>query len=557
MRCLVSLMTIGFLLLSGCQSTGEPATASTLTDRVVPVKVTSRSLTEDTTCQDSFVTHNLPYANGVRVRDLRTYISNGSGLAAGDLDKDGDLDLVFASIDRPSTILWNEGGLEFTPEEIDDPLTRGAAAVDVDGDGWLDLLFTHTTQNKVSYWRNLGDTTGESHFTRVDLPGVDHYAYAMAWADLVGDPALDLVTGSYDTDLEGQGASASELEQRSGIVVYEQVDGIMLPQVLTKEAENLALALVDLNADGLQDIWAANDFLVQDMIWEQQTDSGKWLAVKPFERTSYSTMSIDWGDLNNDGRDELITTDMNPYDISVNNMAAWLPVFSSLQQQHERGDPQIMANTLQFQNKRGEWQNRAAINGMDATGWSWSGRFGDLDSDGLLDLYIVNGMIASNLFGHLPNAELIEENQAFHNRGEGDFVPAPEWGLASTASGRGMLMADMDGDGDLDIVVNNLRHSAQIFENQLCGGENLLADLRWQDSANTHAIGAKLALHTDKEVMYRDIRTSSGYLTSDAPQAHFGFPSQANLVKLVVIWPDGAVSEIHDLAPQTHLEILR
>ena len=127
-----------------------------------------------------------------------------------------------------------------------------------------------------------------------------------------------------------------------------------------------------------------------------------------------------------------------------------------------------MANVLQVRDGGGRWENQATRRGVDATGWSWSARFGDLDQDGYLDLYVVNGMIATDLFGHLANGELVEENQAFRNRGDGSFQPAPEWQLGSTASGRGMLMADLDDDGDLDIVVNNLRGFAQLFENQLC-----------------------------------------------------------------------------------------
>ena len=137
-----------------------------------------------------------------------------------------------------------------------------------------------------------------------------------------------------------------------------------------------------------------------------------------------------------------------------------------------------MANVLLVRDG-GKWENQATRRGVDATGWSWSARFGDLDQDGYLDLYIVNGMIATDLFGYLNNGELVEENQAFHNRGDGSFQPAPQWQLGSTASGRGMIMADLDGDGDLDIVVNNLRGFAQLFENQLCTGASLQVDLVW------------------------------------------------------------------------------
>jgi len=271
-------------------------------------------------------------------------------------------------------------------------------------------------------------------------------------------------------------------------------------------------------------------------------------------------MSIDWGDLANDGGLALYTTDMNPYDLAPTTLAAWLPVMDNLAKTHPHlaGDPQIVANTLQVRSAQGAWQNQAARRGVDATGWSWASRFGDLDNDGFLDLYVVNGMIADNLFGHLTNSELVEENQAYRNQGDGTFAPAPEWQLGATTSGRGMIMADLDRDGDLDIVVNNLRTAAQLFENQLCGGNGLEVDLRWPASANPYAIGAEVTLYTDHGAYRRDVRASGGYLSGDPARLHFGLPMAAKPQRLLITWPDGAYSEVnHGLAVQTLLEVTR
>src|SRR5919202_1172853 len=160
---------------------------------------------------------------------------------------------------------------------------------------------------------------------------------------------------------------------------------------------------------------------------------------------------------------------MKPYAQDVQTLARWRPMMEAMPPPTQPG-PQINENVLQVPRGDGSFCNEAYQRRVDATGWSWSGQFGDLDNDGFLDLYVVNGMIAQNLFGHLPNGELVEPNRAFRNQGDGRFRPAPEWGLGSTASGRGMLMADLDGDGDLDIVVNNLQAPAELFENRLCGG---------------------------------------------------------------------------------------
>ena len=166
-------------------------------------------------------------------------------------------------------------------------------------------------------------------------------------------------------------------------------------------------------------------------------------------------------------------------------------------------------------------------------------------------------MIAQGLFDYLPNAELVEENQARRNNGHGGFVRVPEWGLGSTDSGRGMSMADLDSDGDLDIVVNNLEQPARLFENRLCGGSSILVDLLWPGSKNTRAIGARLALHTSAGTYYRDIHVSSGYLSGDPARVHFGFPTGAILQRLDIDWPDGATSSVKSPPARTLISITR
>lgn len=544
------------LLIPSCRRIDEPSASQSRTaTRIVPASVSRVKLAPRAACEGRFLAHKLDITAGMRMREIRTYASNGSGVAAGDLDGDGNVDLVFASVDRESTILWNRGSLEFTPEALDDSFTRAVNVVDVDGDGRLDIVFTHRGVDGVSYWHNQGARSTGSRFVREPLQGVDHYAYAMAWSDLNGDGALDLVTGAYDVELKSHGVPEADIRERGGVVLYEQRDGHFAARQLTARSEALAIGLVDLDGDGRRDIWAANDFALPDATWLRRGD--RWESAQPFRQTSYSTMSIDWGDLANDGRQALFTTDMNPGDISPSILADWLPVLSALEEKHGPNDPQIMANTLQIQGGDGGWRNEAARRGVDATGWSWSGKLGDLDDDGFLDLYVVNGMIAQNLFGHLPQGELVEQNQAFHNRGDGNFLLAPEWKLASTASGRGMLMVDLNNDGALDIVVSNLRGQAQLFENRLCAGDGLEVDVDWPTSRNSRAIGAELELHTSNGVLRRDVRSASGYLSGDPARVHFGFPHGTKLEELIVRFPDGTATRTDALEPQTLLRVTR
>jgi hypothetical protein len=545
------------LLLQSCQPaprieipTAQPANAPTLVD----VQVEQTALASPAQCESSFAVQNLLFATGTRLREIRTYDSNGSGLAVGDLDDDGLLDIVFASIDGQSAIFWNEGGMKFREEVLDDRYTRAAAVVDVDGDGQLDIVFSHRSLGGVSYWRNQGTQT-EPRFKQQALTGVDHYAYALAWGDLNGDGALDLVTGAYDAELKMRGLSDEEIQAKGGVVLYEQREGSFTSRALTGRAEALTIALLDLDGDMRSDIWVANDFALGDGIW--QNLNGAWKPAAPFQQTSHSTMSIEWADIDNDGATEIFTTDMNPGDLSPEILAAWLPVIKSLEEKHGPQDPQIMANVLQVPAGAGRWRNDAPRSGIDATGWSWSGKFGDLNNDGLLDLYIVNGMIAANLFAHLNNGELVESNRAFQGSGGDTFAPADHWGLGSTASGRGMVMADLNNDGRLDIVVSNLRSQAQLFENRLCEGTAVEVELRGPASLNSRALGARLAMHTDRGIFTREVRAESGYLSGEPPRVHFGVPRGAEIQELVITYPDGAEAHVAQIKTQTLVKVVR
>jgi hypothetical protein len=502
-------------------------------------------------CSGTFVAYDLDHTTQAPGAVARLFDSNGSGLAVADLDGDGNQDIVLGNLAGATSILWNQGDLEFDRQELPGVLRiRAVAAVDVNGDGRQDIALTNGA-GAPAVFLNQGNRT----FRLAPLPGVRRPAYAMNWNDLDGDGDLDLVAGSYDAGRMVETGSNYLFSEGAGVNVYLHDGDAWQSTQLTTTANALAIGLWDLNGDRRPDIWVGNDFDDRDEIWLQVDDG--WQPATPFRRYSHSTMGIDRGDLDGNGAGEFFTTDMKPYRRDPQTTAAWLPLMEKGYQSRRQDSPQISENTLQVWTGD-RYQNQAYERSIDAAGWGWSGKFGDLDLDGDLDLYVVNGMIAADLLAHLPDGELVEENQAFRNDGTGHFAVARAWGLGSTRSGRGMSMADFDLDGDLDIVVNNLGSPAQLFENRLCAeGAGLEVDLRQPGTANPFAVGATALLHTDKGVLLRDVRAVSGYLSGDPARLHFGIPQGAVVEMVEIRWPDGAVSQVEKPAEGQLLTITR
>ncbi len=513
----------------------------------VPVTLDSVSLRRAEDCSGAFLAHELDHITTPSALPIGFYDSNGAGLAINDLNNDGLLDIVLANLGGDNAVFWNAGDLQFRKQALPSLApSRAVATVDIDGDGWLDIVFTQQAAAPL-YWRNQ-EGTG---FAIQILNGVSYIGYAMNWLDADRDGDLDLVTGSYDVENEmilGQSAP------KSGVIYYEQDGDRFRATRLANRSNTLAL-LTGVNAEGDYEIIIGNDFAVPDRFFTFV--DGNWQEREPPPVMPHSTMSYDAADLDNDGHVEIYAVDMKPYADDEETQAQWGPVMDMMMAMpHEAGDPQIMENVLYAGGGAGLVKNIAPQFALDATGWSWSTKFGDLDNDGFQDLYVVNGMISREMFSHLPNDELVEENQVYRNLAGERFAPQPSWALNDRASGRGMSLADLDNDGDLDVLVNNLNAPAKIFENQLCGGDSIEVDLHWTGSASA-SVGARLFLETREGAYRRDVTVSSGYLSGDPGRVHFGFPSGAALERLTIIWNDGEYSVVDELRANTLIAVRR
>ena len=545
------LLALVCLALSGC------ATNYDLLNLTVPASVNVEQVTSDADiCVDHFITHDLPHNTTTADGIIRMYEANGAGVAINDLDNDGDLDLVLGNYDNPNSIFWNEGGLSFRQEQMPIGRTRAVAAVDVDGDGWTDLALTRVG-GAINFWRNRGaelaaDAPGR--FVQEFVNGLAKPAYAIDWADLDADGDLDAVTASYDIGLLTELGNEYRLKGEAGVYIHWNEANGFRAQRLATEAQALAIALWDEDGDGRPDLLVGNDFALPDQFWRNSADG--WQLATIFPETTHSTMSFDLADVDNSGRTALFASDMKPPDMNPETMRAWAPLMEAEHHPLPAGDPQRMENMLLVADQGGAFQNLGRDRQLDATGWTWSGLFGDLDQDGQLDLYIVNGFAESTTFAHMEDHELVERNQALRNTG-GRFERMPDWELGSERGGRGAAQGDLDGDGDLDIVVNNLRGNAQLFENRLCGGASLQVELRQPGSANPAAIGASAILETPAGRLRRDVRVTRAYLSSDPGQLHFGFPTETQPSLLLIRWPDGQWSTVSAPAAGQRLTISR
>jgi hypothetical protein len=547
MRIQSALLPSAALVVLLTAATEAPRTAALKPTLWVETTLQAHPLTA-ATCTDRFVAHDLPHTSQGRQQPARGYDGNGSGLALGDLNNDGLIDLVLASQVGGSSLLWNRGGLRFERQTLETINARAVAAVDVDADGWLDIAFTNNL-GRPNYWRNERNGT----FTPTSLEGITTPAFTFLWDDLQGRGQLDLVTGSYDSLLEAETKNSFLFSTGAGVMLYlRNPNGSYQGQQLANKSHALGLTTFDLNHDGQPEVMVGNDFDLPDMAW-QPTD---WASVPIFPLISKHTMGFAVSDIDNNGRPELFSTDMKPDFRDIKTIAPWIPLMEKGYKQSRRSGRQKAENMLQSSSGSG-YRNVAYRMGLDATGWSWSAKFGDLDNDGFEDLYAVNGMIDQELFPYLPNGELVEENVVFANQQGRAFVRRPDWGLGSLRSGRAMSMADLDHDGDLEIVVNNLGQPAQLFENQLCGGHSVQVELRWPGTGNTQAIGSQGYLTVGSQQLWRRVTSVSGFIAGDAPRLHFGFEANQAVGPLEVVWPDGVRSRLEAVQPNTRLTLTR
>lgn len=580
------------IFLSAC------TTKPTLFELVKPERSGIRFLNQITT-YDSFNILNTEF------------IYNGAGVAVGDLNGDGLEDLYFAGNQVGNACYLNKGGLQF--EDITDRAgvqkrpgqwSSGVNMIDVNTDGKLDIYVCNTLIRNSDLRKNLlfvnqgnqgNIPTFKEEAADFGLDDTSHASHAQ-WFDYDLDGDLDLFIGTNYIDRPRPGTfiknanddcayNCDKLYRNDwdSLAHHPRFTDVSVAAGMNFHGYSHSTLIYDFNEDGWPDIYVANDYLSDDLIYiNNQDGSFKNRAGEIFRHQASSAMGSDLGDINNDGRMEVITAEMLP-NTNLRKKTLLGPYnYSSYLYFKEYGyQYQYTRNTLQFNNgivpstHLPAYSDIGFLSGVYETEWSWAPLFADFDRDGWEDLYVTNGFpkdvtdhdfgeyrtMANNLMSDMDLQGLIPvvrvPNFQFKNEGNLQFTDVTkEWGLSYRSFSYGSAYADLDQDGDLDLVVNNTDDHPFLFK-------NLLAEKKPKDTSNYFqvklvgneknpgAIGAKITIYYQGHLQARHILSGRGYLSQPSTTAYFGMGPVREMDSLKIQWPDGTSQVLgHTMANQ-------
>ena len=519
------------------------------------------------------------------------YFYNGGGVAAGDIDGDGRVDLYFTSNLGANRLYRNLGQFRF--EDITERAgvadsvgwKSGVTMADVNGDGHLDIYVSGVNHLSMSGRNVLYINNGDATFTdRAEAYGLAFAGYSTqaAFFDYDGDADLDMYLLNSSTHAErlaSPSTSRTARNAKAGDRLYRNDNGRFMDVSAAAgiyggvEGFGLGVVASDVNLDGCLDIYIANDFPENDFLYLNNCDGTFTESItQATGHTSRFSMGADAADFNNDGRPDIAVLDMLPDSEPILKTAATTESYELFNLKLAAGyHYQYARNTLQL--NRGvtggklRFSEIGFLAGIAATDWSWAPLFADFDNDGRKDLFVSAGIYRRpndlDYLASVSNAGLRAEqgpdiskmphvrlpNYAFRNNGDLTFTNrAPAWGLgglggsANPGFANGAAYADLDNDGALDLVVNNLNAAAAVYRNrarELDGASHRFLTVTLRGSAaNTGGVGAKVIAISQSARQMVEVMPTRGFQSAVDPRAHFGLDSLARLDSLIVVWPD-------------------
>lgn len=515
------------------------------------------------------------------------YFYNGGGVAAGDIDGDGLVDLYFTGNQVPNKLYLNKGNFQF--EDItesagvtgDGGWSTGVTMADVNGDGLLDIYVCQVgslpgIEGKNKLYLNLGEgkfreAAGEYG---LDFKGYSTHSIFFDY-DRDGDLDLYLLNHNVKSPEVFAKAGAREKIDPNGDKFYKNLanEGKIGFEDVTETSGifssilgfGLGASVEDFNGDGWLDLYVSNDFTENDYLYlNQQNGTFREALNELIPSTSRYSMGNDAADLNGDGLPEIFTTDMLPENPEIWMKSVGEDKAEVYQVKEQFGyQDQYVRNHLQLNQGDAGFAEIALFAGVHASDWSWSPLIFDMDNDGLKDIHVTNGIVkrpndldfiqySQEADPNLSMEELRKKqiemlpslkiaNFAWRNQGNLSFLnEAKNLGLDQESYSNGSLYADLDNDGDLDLVINNLDQPAFLYQNQAQknGNKFLRVDLKAQGK-NPHGIGAEVVLFAGVEKWTQRISTSRGFQSGPSTTLVFGLGNTAFIDSIQVDWPDG------------------
>ncbi|WP_299154900.1 VCBS repeat-containing protein [uncultured Christiangramia sp.] len=532
---------------------------------------------------------------------------NGGGVAIGDINNDGLPDIYLTANMKPNKLYLNKGNFEFEDisesagVEGDKPWSTGVNMVDINNDGLLDI-----------YVSNAGNMEGDNHDNDLYINNGDLTFTQKAKEFNLAETGFSTHASFFDYDKDGDldayilnnsNIPVSTLgfaEQRNiraqdweGVPkIFRGVGDMLLRNddgVFTDVSEDagifgsligfgLGVMVSDFNNDLYPDIYVSNDFYERDYLYINNQDGTFTEEIENWtQHLSLSAMGVDMADINNDGFADIFITDMLPdSEERVKSVMEFEGYNVFKLKQSKDFFQQYIHNTLQLNNGNESFAEIAHFSGVESTDWSWAGLIFDMDNDGNRDIYVTNGInhdltdldfveffaneiiqkmaltgkkeAIDSIINKMPVTKL--PNYAFQNQGNLKFKnKAEEWGLGLPSLSNGSAYGDLDNDGDLDLVVNNVNMNSFIYRNnseKIADHNYLRIKLEGSDK-NRFAIGAVVKIYAGDEIILQDHNPSRGFQSSMDYVMNIGLGKKQNLDSLRVIWPDNATQLLENV----------
>ncbi|MUH35225.1 hypothetical protein D9O36_05175 [Zobellia amurskyensis] len=573
------MLALGIITFIGCTSKKKEHKKADIlvAQKTLKFEVKLKEQTQITFANTITESKNLNYFNF-------PYMYAGAGVAVGDINNDGLPDVFFVGNGVNNKLYLNKGDFKFL--DISDSAniggkekprwSSGVTMADVNADGFLDIYVCvsgPSPDKRNLLYINNGDETFTQDASKFGLDDAG-YSNQATFFDFDRDGDLDMFLATYPP-AEFQSSNAFYVEKQKSASMqesdqlYENIGGNKFENITQKAGVfNFGLSLnasvSDFNNDGWYDIYVSNDFNSPDFLYINQKDGTFKDGVKEYtNHTSNFGMGSDAADFNNDGWMDIMQADMMSSSNfgKKRNMSSMRPEYF-----HEAVElglhHQYMRNSLQMNNGNSSFSDIAELAGVSNTDWSWSTLFADLNNDGWKDIFVTNGMRRSvnNKDYELKIAKAIESgqiapserylltknmpvepvsNKVFVNNGDLTFSEDKDpQGLSYFGFTHGAAYADLDLDGDLDMVINNLDRMSMVIENKIEDTHYLRVKLNGNHE-NTYGIGAKVRLVADGKSQYQEMMPSRGYLSSVEPIVHFGLGMVNEIDTLHIKWTSG------------------